>query len=29
VFIQAGMDKEKLTTICNLEVLEDFGYASV
>jgi hypothetical protein len=29
VFVQAGMDKDKLTTICNLEVLDDFGYASV
>jgi hypothetical protein len=29
VFIQAGLEKEKLTTICNLEILDDFGYASV
>jgi hypothetical protein len=29
VFVQAGLEKDKLTTICNLHIVEDQGFASV
>jgi hypothetical protein len=29
VFIQAGLEKDKLTTICDLDIVEDEGFAQV